>query len=63
MAKSRKLHRAREGAVSTAARVVKDTVVHTAKATTEVAATYVVEPVKSALGLAKKPAKKSSKKK
>jgi hypothetical protein len=59
MARSKKQQRARQGAVAVAARVVKDTVVHATKVTTEVAETYVVEPVKSALGLAKKkPAKK-----
>ena len=54
MAKSRKQQRAREGAIAEAAGALKNTVVHAAKATTEVAQTHVVEPVKSALGLAKK---------
>lgn len=56
MAKSRKQQRAADGTVAEAARALKDSVVITATATTEVAENHVVQP---AINLAKKkPAKK-----
>lgn len=54
MAKSRKQERAAEGAMTEAARAVKNTVVSAAKTTAEAAKTHVVEPVKQVLGLKKK---------